>query len=44
MVDHLLPASLGGTDVPENLAAACAPCNNRKHNRYNDTPILTVNW
>jgi 5-methylcytosine-specific restriction endonuclease McrA len=44
VVDHLIPASRGGTDVPENLAAACRNCNSRKYNKYNDTPILTLNW
>jgi 5-methylcytosine-specific restriction endonuclease McrA len=44
VVDHLVPASRGGTDEPENLAAACAHCNNRKQNTYTDTPVLTVNW
>jgi len=26
-LDHLYPYSLGGTDDPENLVAACGPCN-----------------
>jgi 5-methylcytosine-specific restriction protein A len=26
-VDHILPKSRGGTDHPNNLRAACAPCN-----------------
>lgn len=42
-VDHLIPPPVG-TDAPENLAAACGPCNNRKHHRYNDTPVLTIQW
>lgn len=29
-VDHVLPVSLGGTDDPENLVAACEPCNQGK--------------
>lgn len=29
-VDHVLPVSLGGTDEPENLIAACEPCNQGK--------------
>jgi 5-methylcytosine-specific restriction endonuclease McrA len=42
-VDHLVPPPIG-TDQAENLAAACGPCNNRKHHRYTDLPVLTVNW
>jgi hypothetical protein len=26
-VDHIIPKALGGQDVLENLATACAPCN-----------------
>lgn len=29
-VDHVVPASLGGTDAPSNLVTACADCNNGK--------------
>ena len=29
-VDHVVPVALGGSDVPENLVAACAPCNSGK--------------
>lgn len=32
-VDHLLPVSLGGTDYPVNLVAACKVCNARRGNR-----------
>lgn len=32
-VDHLLPVSRGGPTSPENLVAACRPCNQRKGNR-----------
>ena len=42
-VDHLVPPPVG-TDAPENLAAACGPCNNRKHDRYVDLPVLTIQW
>lgn len=31
-LDHLLPRSLGGTDVPHNLALACRRCNERRYN------------
>lgn len=43
-VDHLKPHCAGGTNHPGNLAAICGPCNNRKHDRWNDTPIITINW
>lgn len=43
-VDHLIPPWAGGSDEPENLAAACGPCNIRKFDRYTDLPLLTVNW
>lgn len=29
-VDHVVPVSLGGTDTPDNLVAACVDCNNGK--------------
>lgn len=32
-VEHIIPISRGGKHVDENLAAACAPCNLRKHDR-----------
>jgi 5-methylcytosine-specific restriction endonuclease McrA len=28
--DHVVPKSKGGQTTPENLAASCKPCNNRK--------------
>lgn len=31
-IDHIYPLSRGGTNTPENLAACCASCNNRKGN------------
>lgn len=31
--DHLIPVSLGGGNVRENLVAACAYCNNMRGNR-----------
>jgi 5-methylcytosine-specific restriction endonuclease McrA len=33
-VDHVTPLALGGTNGPENLVIACAPCNRRKHARH----------
>jgi 5-methylcytosine-specific restriction endonuclease McrA len=32
-LDHVMPKSRGGLDAPENLVAACKPCNNKKDNR-----------
>ena len=32
-LDHVFPASRGGADAPENIVAACKPCNNRKADR-----------
>jgi hypothetical protein len=29
-VDHVTPSALGGTDLPENLVAACGDCNGGK--------------
>jgi 5-methylcytosine-specific restriction endonuclease McrA len=31
-VDHVIPVSLGGTNEPWNLVAACVPCNLGKAN------------
>jgi 5-methylcytosine-specific restriction endonuclease McrA len=40
-IDHVMPASQGGTDARRNLAAACAPCNQEKGNR---TPAQWKAW
>ena len=41
-VDHVIPISKGGNDLPDNLVAACARCNysksDRMHPRVFDTP------
>lgn len=29
-IDHVVPVTLGGSDIPENLTTACAPCNSGK--------------
>jgi 5-methylcytosine-specific restriction endonuclease McrA len=44
-LDHIMPRSRGGTDDPENLAASCIPCNQRKGNRTPDEarmPLLAT--
>ena len=33
-VDHKLPKADGGTNVYDNLALLCSPCNRRKNHRY----------
>jgi hypothetical protein len=43
-LDHILPRAQGGESVPQNLATACVPCNQRKGNRTPDQarmPLLT---
>jgi 5-methylcytosine-specific restriction endonuclease McrA len=32
-IDHVIPLSKGGTHSPENIVAACRPCNSAKWNR-----------
>lgn len=32
--EHLLPASEGGEDVDENIAAACLYCNRKRHHAH----------
>lgn len=39
-VDHVLPVSLGGTDKPDNLVAACRDCNYGKAASNPDAPLL----
>jgi 5-methylcytosine-specific restriction endonuclease McrA len=44
-LDHIIPRSQDGTDDPENLAAACIPCNQRKGARNPDEarmPLLAT--
>lgn len=32
-VDHIIPSSKGGSDLPRNLLASCSDCNSRRGNR-----------
>ncbi|MDT9726613.1 HNH endonuclease [Xylanibacillus composti] len=32
-VDHIVPSSKGGSDLPHNLLASCSECNSRRGNR-----------
>ncbi|MGG3280231.1 HNH endonuclease [Paenibacillus solani] len=32
-VDHIIPASKGGSDLPHNLIASCSECNTKRGNR-----------
>lgn len=44
-LDHITPRSQNGSDDPENLAASCIPCNQRKGNRTPDEarmPLLAT--
>lgn len=36
--DHIVPLSMGGPSLPENLRAACLPCNLRRGARDLTTP------
>ncbi len=39
-VDHVVPATLGGTDDPTNLVAACVDCNAGKSSVPADAPLV----
>lgn len=32
-VDHIIPSSKGGSDLPQNLLASCSECNTKRGNR-----------
>ncbi len=32
-VDHIIPSSKGGSDLPRNLLASCSECNTKRGNR-----------
>lgn len=40
VVDHVVPITLGGTNDPENLTAACQPCNNGKGSVPAGAPLV----
>lgn len=40
-VDHVLPTSLGGSDAPDNLVAACRDCNAGKGSANPDDALVT---
>ena len=37
-IDHIVPQSLGGTNITTNLVASCARCNNLKGNSCYECP------
>lgn len=39
-IDHVVPITLGGQDVPENLATACADCNAGKSSVPADATVV----
>lgn len=39
-VDHVIPTTLGGSDDPSNLVAACRDCNSGKSSISPDAPIV----
>jgi|SRR5271165_4490147 len=41
--DHVIPRSLGGKTVWENLALRCGPCNYTKSNRLISLKTQTIN-
>lgn len=41
-VDHVVPVSLGGSDKPENLVAACKDCNTGKASIQPDAPFVAA--
>ena len=41
-LDHIVPRSRGGRSEPENLCAACKPCNQRKGDRTPDEPRMPL--
>jgi 5-methylcytosine-specific restriction endonuclease McrA len=42
-VDHVIPRHQGGSDLPSNLVASCARCNNAKGTSCHDCPRWRLN-
>jgi hypothetical protein len=40
-VDHILPKTLGGTDLPDNLVTACTECNSGKSSTQPDRNLVS---
>jgi len=40
VVDHVVPEALGGATMPENLVAACEPCNGGKASTAPNSPLV----
>ena len=40
-IDHVVPVSLGGSDAPSNLVAACADCNAGKTSSMPDAALVS---
>lgn len=40
-IDHVIPASYGGSNDPSNLTAACADCNTAKSNGIPHETVIT---
>jgi 5-methylcytosine-specific restriction endonuclease McrA len=43
-VDHVLPASMGGTYHRDNMVPACKRCNNARANRLPATAFAHPHW
>lgn len=43
-VDHLIPSSKGGSDLPHNLIASCSECNSRRGNRAAFSYLRENGW
>jgi 5-methylcytosine-specific restriction endonuclease McrA len=41
-LDHLIPESLGGETIADNLVLSCSPCNRQKGNRVDWTPVAVA--
>lgn len=41
LVDHVVPEALGGQSVPDNLVAACEPCNSGKSSVAPDAAVAS---